>query len=111
MGEPAQKTEDVADCLDILMYAKKWRVSRSTISTWMRIGVLVRGRHYVKIGRVVRFFWELDLIREIDQARNSLERGNNKGEQNTGKSSTIVLTKTKQPRAMQPSRTVANLDY
>jgi hypothetical protein len=111
MGEPAQKIEDVADCLDILKYAKKWQVSRSTIFTWMRIGVLVRGRHYVKIGRVLRFFWELHLIREIDQARNSLEREDDKGEQNTGKSSTIVLTKAKKPRAIQPSRTVANLDY
>jgi hypothetical protein len=111
MCEPEQKTVEASALFNILDYADKWQVSRSTIFNWMRTGVLVRGRHYIKRGRVLRFFWRLDLIREIDEALNMLARGDAKGEQKIRKSSTIGLTTVKQHRPVQPNRTVANLNY
>lgn len=43
-------------------FAQRIRIGRSTLFEWMRKGVLVAGLHYVKIGRIVRFNWNEDVL-------------------------------------------------
>ncbi len=46
-------------------YAEQFGVCRTTVFEWKRNGILVEGRHFIKIGKILRFFWGLDVIRDI----------------------------------------------
>jgi hypothetical protein len=35
---------------------------------WVNKGILVRGRHYIKIGRILRFTWSEDIVASIVEA-------------------------------------------
>lgn len=43
-------------------FAQRLKIGRSTLFEWIRNGVLVPGRHFVKIGRVLRFSWNDDVL-------------------------------------------------
>lgn len=49
-------------------FARKLRIGRTTLFAWKRKGILVRGRHYIRIGRVVRFLWTDDLPASLREA-------------------------------------------
>jgi|GEM_PF-1700472 len=53
------------DVLTIEEYAERLKVSRATVFEWMREGTLKAGRHYIKIGRVVRFPWSMLAVEKI----------------------------------------------
>lgn len=46
-------------------FALRLKVSRSTVFDWMRRGILRQGRHFVRIGRVVRFVWSEELVARL----------------------------------------------
>ena len=46
-------------------FALRLKVSRSTVFDWMRKGILRQGRHFVRIGRVVRFVWSEELVARL----------------------------------------------
>ena len=47
-----------AEMLTIEQFAERVQVSRSTVFSWMKQGLLVEGRHYFKIGAgTLRFPW------------------------------------------------------
>ena len=48
-------------------FADRLKVSRTTVFKWIKDGTLMPGRHFIRVGRIVRFLWEPDLIREIHQ--------------------------------------------
>jgi excisionase family DNA binding protein len=48
-------------------FADRLNVSRTTVFKWIKDGTLMPGRHFIRIGRIVRFLWEPDLIREIHE--------------------------------------------
>jgi excisionase family DNA binding protein len=48
-------------------FADRLKVSRTTVFKWIKDGTLIPGRHFIRVGRIVRFLWEPDLIREIHQ--------------------------------------------
>jgi Helix-turn-helix domain len=82
-------------------FAKRWGVSRSTIFNWRKRGRLKAGRHYIKIGRTVKFVWGPELIaklhedclRDDEQARNEQKAKSNK------------------PRSRNVGQALINLDY
>ena len=61
------KSSDAFELLHIDEYLKRFNVGRTTIFKWKREGILVPGRHYIQIGRTVRYIWALDVIREIHE--------------------------------------------
>jgi len=60
-------------------YAKKFSVCRTTVFEWKKCGILIPGRHYIKIGRTLRFIWSADAIRELHE--NNAENINNNKKQ------------------------------
>jgi len=50
-------------------FAHRLLVSRTTVFQWIKSGKLKAGYHFIKIGRCLRFFWELDVIRSLHENR------------------------------------------
>lgn len=46
-------------------FARRLKIGRSSLFEWLRKGVLVQGRDYFKVGRVLRFVWSDDLIESL----------------------------------------------
>ena len=63
----AKRENELTALCTINAYAKHFNVSKSTIYSWIRIKRLKQGYHYVRIGRVLRFFLNNDLIRELHE--------------------------------------------
>jgi predicted DNA-binding transcriptional regulator AlpA len=57
---PQQPT--TAELLTVEQFAQRLQVSRATVFTWIQKQILVQGRHFLKIGRVLRFTWSDDLV-------------------------------------------------
>ena len=58
------KLSDTIELLPAEEYAKRFCVSRTTVFEWKKSGILTPGRHYIKIGRTLRFVWYSGLIRD-----------------------------------------------
>lgn len=56
---------DNIELLNVEAYAKRFNISRTTVFEWKKHGILIPGRHYIKIGRTLRFVWYSDLISEL----------------------------------------------
>jgi len=54
-------------------YANRFGVCRTTIFEWKKRGILKSGRHFISIGKVLRFFWDIDALKELhsDNHQNS----------------------------------------
>ena len=59
------KPTDTIELLSIEEYTRRFGVSRTTIFKWIKQGKLKPGRHFIKIGRVLRLFWSIDVIRDL----------------------------------------------
>jgi len=51
-----------AELLTVEQFAQRLQVSRATVFSWIQKQILVQGRHFLKIGRVLRFTWSDDLV-------------------------------------------------
>lgn len=51
-----------SDLLTVEEFAAKMRVSRTTVFEWLKSGSVVEGKHYFKIGRIIRFVWDATLF-------------------------------------------------
>jgi len=51
-----------ADLLTVEEFADKLKVSRSTVFGWLKSGQLQEGRHFFRIGRIIRFVWDAGLF-------------------------------------------------
>jgi predicted DNA-binding transcriptional regulator AlpA len=51
--------------LTVEQFAQCIQVSRATVFTWMQRRILKKGCHYVKIGRVLRFLWSEDGVKQL----------------------------------------------
>jgi hypothetical protein len=56
------------ELLPVKEYAERFCVSRTTIFEWKKNGILIPGRHFIKIGRTLRFVWELNIIQELHES-------------------------------------------
>ncbi len=50
------------ELLTVEQFAQRLQVSRATVFAWIQKQILVQGRHFLKIGRVLRFTWSDDFI-------------------------------------------------
>jgi hypothetical protein len=71
-----QLTDNI-ELLSVGEYAKRFCVSRTTIFEWKKRGILIPGRHYMQIGRTLRFFWSSEVICGLHEG-NSRHTENNK---------------------------------
>lgn len=53
-------------------FAQRLKIGRSSLFEWVRKGVLIPGKHYFKVGRVLRFVWAdtviVDLLQQTDSS-------------------------------------------
>jgi hypothetical protein len=87
-----------SDLLTVEQFAVKMQVSRTTVFEWLKNGALEEGKHYFKIGRIIRFVWNAALFL----------RG--KGEKRQPRHKTALRPKDKR-RNHTPSQPPVNLDY
>jgi predicted site-specific integrase-resolvase len=55
------------ELLTINEFSQRLKVGRTTIYNWKRNGTLSPGRHFIQRGKIVRYIWVLDAIREIQE--------------------------------------------
>jgi hypothetical protein len=60
------------------VYIARLGIGKSTLHLWRKKGWLIPGRHFLKFGQVVLYFWDEDRLREIhencNQGREGLRR-------------------------------------
>ncbi len=64
LGEIMKLPENI-ELLTAEEYADRFRVCRTTIFEWKKQGKLIPGRHFIMVGRVLRFLWSIDVIRDL----------------------------------------------
>jgi hypothetical protein len=64
-------------------FAKRIRAGRTTIYKWRRSGKLQEGRHFIKIGRIIRFFWSIEILQDISMLL--MDERNSKGSESNPK--------------------------
>lgn len=55
------------ELLTVEEFAERMKISRTTVFDWIRKGTLKAGRHYLKIGRVIRFEWGHELVHKLHE--------------------------------------------
>lgn len=55
------------EVLTVEEFADRMKISRTTVFDWISKGKLKAGRHYIHIGRVIRFEWGQDLLRRLHE--------------------------------------------
>jgi len=55
------------ELLTVEEFAERMKISRTTVFDWIRKGTLKSGRHYMKIGRVIRFEWGPELVKKLHE--------------------------------------------
>lgn len=53
------------ELLTVEQFAERLQVSRATIFAWMQKKILVQGRHFLRLGRVLRFPWSDELVSSL----------------------------------------------
>lgn len=43
-------------------FAERLKIGRSTLFDWLQKGILVPGKHFLKVGRILRFIWSDDVV-------------------------------------------------
>lgn len=56
------------ELLTVEEFAQKLKIGRSTLFDWVNKGILVRGKHFIKIGRILRFIWSDDMFASLAEA-------------------------------------------
>lgn len=51
-----------AELLTVDQFALRLTVSRTTAFEWLKNGILIQGKHYFKVGRILRFVWNEALL-------------------------------------------------
>lgn len=46
-------------------FARRLKIGRSTLFDWMNKGILVPGKHYFKVGRILRFVWSDEVVASL----------------------------------------------
>lgn len=54
--------QNTAELLTVEQFAKLLKVSRTTVFSWLNSGELLEGVHYIRLGRILRFRWVVDLL-------------------------------------------------
>lgn len=46
-------------------FAHRLKIGRSTLFDWLAKGILLPGRHYFRVGRILRFIWSDEVIADL----------------------------------------------
>lgn len=65
------------EVLTTMEFAKRCKVGRSKVFEWIRDGVLVPGKHYIKVDRIIRFYWRDDILFSLEQPRRKVKASEN----------------------------------
>lgn len=57
------------EVLTTMEFAKRCKVGRTKVFQWIRDGVLVPGKHFIKVDRIIRFYWRDDILFSLEQPR------------------------------------------
>lgn len=89
------------ELLTVEQFAQRLAMSRTTLFEWLKTGTLVQGKHYFKVGRILRFVWDEALLLTIGMNRTTRKETKPK--------------KTARPKGVKqlhsPSSPPVNLDY
>lgn len=70
MGQPAPDiSAEQTELIGIVEFAARLKVCPNTIRNWITVHTLVEGRHYIRVGRVIRLFWDRQTLASIRDAR------------------------------------------
>ena len=94
--EPAESME----LLTAEEYADRFCIGRTTVFEWKKTGILIPGRHYIKIGRTLRFIWDSAIIKELHQS--------NPGKPVPNKKQAISSTV---PKLISNKKSAINMEY
>ena len=47
-------------------FMSRMGIKRTTFCKWKKSGKLIRGKHYIQADGVIRIFWSMKLLRELD---------------------------------------------
>lgn len=76
-------------------FAARLKIGRSTLFDWLNKGILVSGKHYLKVGRILRFVWSDDVVTLLNES--------------------VAVTTSRQPASKRDNRVAAkntiNWDY
>lgn len=50
------------DLLTVEQFAERMQVSRTTVFGWIKAGAIKERVHYIRLGRILRFRWGVDLF-------------------------------------------------
>lgn len=89
------------EILTIEQFALRLAMSRTTLFEWIKTGILVQGKHYFKVGRILRFVWDETMLLTI---------GMNRDTKKVNKQRKTVKPKGEK-RLHIPSAPPVNLDY
>lgn len=89
------------EILTVEQFALRLTMSRTTLFEWLKSGILVQGKHYFKVGRILRFVWDESMLLTI---------GMNRKNQKEKKPKKTVRPKGER-RLHLPSAPPVNLDY
>lgn len=81
-------------------YANRFCISRTTVFEWKKTGILIPGRHYIKVGRTLRFIWESAVIRELHQSNPE------KADQNRKQTNSSTV-----PKLISNNKSPINMEY
>lgn len=54
-----------SEILTVEQFALRLTMSRTTLFEWLKTGILVQGKHYFKVGRILRFVWDETMLLTI----------------------------------------------
>lgn len=57
-----EQEERTAELLTVDQFAEKLQVSRATVFGWMQRDILIQGKHFFRLGRVLRFPWSTERV-------------------------------------------------
>ncbi len=83
-------------------FADRLKVGRSTVHNWKKKGILKTGKHYIKQGGVLRFFWEKNLLLSLNEDMPPVP---------TGKEETPHITPSPSEKKHTSGKIGINLDY
>lgn len=91
---------DIPELMTVEQFAERLQVSRTTVFYWLKNGELSEGVHFFRLGRIIRFRYEVSLFFSSKPLKKPT----------ADKAKELIRPKGKKP-APAPSRQAVNLDY
>jgi hypothetical protein len=71
MNNKKSISHDEQEVLTPEQYADRLQIGRSTLFSWLAQGVLIEGEHYFRVGRILRFIWNCDVLIKISSSQHT----------------------------------------